>query len=114
MNINSNILRVFQKLFAFLNKLKHKVAFALKLAERFLLSLNQFFYIFNARRSNVSGGAEHDTVQEFNVGFQLITIGITFPVEINFDLSCENSGDKVFVFSNEIIKPVVLSSPLFL
>jgi hypothetical protein len=38
------------------------------------------------------------------VRFQLITIGIALPVEINLDLSLENCWDKLFMLLDESIQ----------
>merc|ERR1711899_387994 len=88
---------VLKKLSTLGDEISDDTTLGLQLSERLLLSLNQLFNVFNTARSNVTCGAEHDSVQKFNVWFQLITIGVTFPVEINFNLSFEDGWDKLFV-----------------
>merc|ERR1719211_537402 len=51
----------------------------------FLLALNQFINILQAGWSDVSGGGQHDSVQELDMGLQLITIGVALPVQIHHD-----------------------------
>jgi hypothetical protein len=99
-------------LFALDNKLADNSSLGFKLAKRLLLSLNQLLDIFNAARSNISGGAKHDAIQEFNVRFELITIGVAFPVQINLDLGLEDSRDELFVLLDEGVKLLTLFSPL--
>merc|ERR1719341_249219 len=48
-------------------------------------ALNKLINILNARRSNFSGGRQHDSIKELNMGLQFITIGIALPVQINHD-----------------------------
>ena len=91
------LLWVLKKYFALGNEVSDNAFFGLHLRKRLLLSLNQLFNILNTAGSNVTGRAEHDSIQELNMGFQLITISITFPVEINFDLGLEDSGNEVLV-----------------
>merc|ERR1719320_921545 len=67
------------------NKVCDNALLGIKLRERLLLPLNQFVNILNAGRSNVSGGGQHDSIKELNMRFQLITIGITLPVQVNHD-----------------------------
>ena len=97
----SDLLRVLKELFALYDEIFDNSAFAFQLGEGFFLPLNQFFNVLNAAGSNVTGGAEHDAIQEFNVWLELVTIGITLPVEIDFDLSFEDGGNEFFVFRND-------------
>ena len=45
---------------------------------------------------------------------ELVTIGIALPVEVNLDLSLEDSGDELLVLLDEGIELLDLFSPLFL
>merc|ERR1719507_2610166 len=102
---------VLKKYFALRDEVFDNVPFGLHLRKRLLLSLNQLFNILNAAGSNVTGRAEHDSIQELNIGFQLVTISITFPVEINFDLGLENSGNEVHVLGYDTIQFCCLVCP---
>jgi hypothetical protein len=100
----SYILWVLKELLALGDELTNDCPPCLQLAEGLLLSLNQLLHIFNAAGSNVTGGAEHDAVKELNVRLQIITVGVALPVEIDLDLSLENSGDQLFVLLDESIQ----------
>merc|ERR1719278_2152027 len=67
------------------NEICHDVPLSIELRERLLLSLNQFINILQTGRSDVSGGGQHDSVQELNMGLQLVTVGVALPVEIHHD-----------------------------
>ena len=111
--IEKNILLwVLKEYFALSDEVFDNAPFGLHLRKRLLLSLNQLFNILNAAGSNVTGRAEHDSIQELNIGFQLVTISITFPVEINFDLGLENNGNEVFVLGNNTVQFGCLICPL--
>ncbi len=109
-----HLLRVLQKLLALVDKLGHNDTLGLQLVEGLLLPLNQLLDILNARRSNVTSGAEHDAIQELNVGLELVTIGVALPVEIDLDLGLEDSGNEIFMLLDESLKLGVLSRPLLL
>jgi len=81
-----NILWILKKLFTLGDEFSDNCPSCLQLVERLLLPFNQFFNIFYTARSNVSCRAQHDSIKELNVRLQLITISITFPVKIYFDL----------------------------
>ena len=104
-----NLLWVLQQLFAFLDEFVHDGPLVLKLVQGFLLPLNQLFYVFNTTGSNLSCGAEHDTIQELNMRCQLITIGITFPVQVDFKLGLLNSWNKSLMFNNYCFEIVRIS-----
>merc|ERR1719394_841280 len=80
----------------------------------FLLSLNQLINILKTRWSNVSGGRQHDSIKELNMGLQFITIGITLPVQINHDRSLLDIGDELFMLQDELVKFVMFILPLVL
>merc|ERR1711997_81809 len=61
------------------------VPLGVQLGEGLLLSLNELINILKTRGGDVSGGGEHDSVQELHMGLELITIGVTLPVEIHHD-----------------------------
>merc|ERR1712223_223670 len=99
---------VFHKLLALGDQVLDNGPLGFKLSEGLFLSLDQLFDVFNAAGSNVTGGAEHDSIQEFNMGFQLITESVTFPVEIDLDLSFGYSGDEVLVLLDESLQFLIL------
>ena len=106
------LLWVLKKYFALGNEVSDNAFFGLHLRKRLLLSLNQLFNILNAAGSNVTGRAEHDSIQELNIGFQLVTISVTFPVEINFDLGLENSGNEVLMLADHGLQFIHIVGPL--
>ena len=95
------LLRVFHELFALADEFRDNAPLGLKLVQRLFLPLNQLFNVLNTAGSNVTGGAEHDSIQELNMGFQFITEGVTLPVEINLDLGLEDGGDEILVFLDQ-------------
>ena len=108
----SDLLRVLKELFALYDEIFDNSAFAFQLGEGFFLPLNQFFNVLNAAGSNVTGGAEHNAIQEFNVWLELVTIGITLPVEIDHDLGLHDSGNQLFVLLNQQVEFASLFFPL--
>jgi hypothetical protein len=58
----------------------------LQLVEGLLLSLDQLLDVLDAAGSDVAGGAEHDAVQELDVGLQLVAVGVALPVQVDLDL----------------------------
>jgi len=103
-NVYLNLLRIFKELLALGDELTDNGSLGFKLAKRLLLPLNQLLDIFNAARCDISGGAEHDAIKEFNVRLKLITVCITFPVQVNLDLGLEDGGNELFVFLDESIE----------
>ena len=99
--MSSILLWVLKELFALADQVRDNGFLGLKLVQRLLLPLNQLLYVFNTAGSNITSGAEHDAIQKLNVRFQFITIGIAFPVEINFNCCLGDSGDEVLVLLNE-------------
>merc|ERR1719384_2606013 len=77
------------------NEVCDNVPLGVQLGEGLLLSLNKLINILEARGSNVSGGGEHDSVKELNMGLELITIGVALPVEIHHDSSFLDIGDQL-------------------
>merc|ERR1712051_111289 len=103
---------VLKKYFALGNEFFDNASFGLQLSERLLLPLNQLFNILNTTWSNVTSRAKHDSIQELNMGFQLVTISITFPVEIDFDLGLENSGNEVLMLADHGLQFIHIVGPL--
>merc|ERR1712001_679069 len=79
------------------NEICHDVSLGVELRQRLLLSLNEFINILQTRWGDVSGGGQHDSVQELNMGLQLITIGVALPVEIHHDSGLLDIGDQLLV-----------------
>merc|ERR1719192_1890868 len=67
------------------NEICDDVPLGVELGERLLLSLNELINILETRWGNVSGGGQHDSVKELNMGLQLVSVGVAFPVEIHHD-----------------------------
>ena len=70
-------------------------------APRLLLTLDQLLHVLDAAGSNVSGGAEHDAVQELNVRLEVVAVGVALPVEVDLDLGCGDGWDEVFVLLDQ-------------
>merc|ERR550532_1626691 len=85
-----------------------------ELGERLLLSLNKLINILETRWGNVSGGGQHDSVKELNMGLQLVSVGVAFPVEIHHDSGLLDIGDELLVLLDEGVKLSELSVFLFL
>merc|ERR1719474_910129 len=99
---------------AFVNEVSDNVSLGVKLLKGLFLSLNKLINILNTRGSNFSGGGKHNSVKELNMGLQLVTIGITLPVQVNHDGSLLHIGDKFLVFLDEGFKLISLSLLLIL
>merc|ERR1712170_184423 len=63
---------------------------------------------------DVSCGRQHDSVKELNMRFELISIGITLPVEINHDSCFLDIWDKLFMLLDKGIKKIMLLLSLIL
>merc|ERR1719233_1438217 len=68
----------------------------------------------NSRRSNISGGGEHYSVKELDMGLQFITVCITLPVQVNHDGCFLNSWYKFFMLLDQIIQLISFSFLLIL
>merc|ERR1719468_1272219 len=89
------------------NEVCDNVPLGVQLGEGLLLSLNELINILKTRGSDVSGGGEHDSVKELNMGLELITIGVALPVEVHHDGSLLDIGDQLLVLLDQQIKFVV-------
>merc|ERR1712213_105221 len=96
------------------NEIGDNVSLGVKLREGLFLSLNQLINILKTRWSNFSGGRQHDSIKELNMGLQFITIGITLPVQIHHDRSLLDIGDELFMLQDELVKFVMFILPLVL
>merc|ERR1712168_527129 len=105
---------VLKNLLAFVNGISDDTSLGLKLNKRLLLSLNELINILNTGRSDVSGGGHHDSIKEFNMGLQLITIGIAFPVQINHNLGLGHGRNEFFVLLDKSIEFVAFALLLIL
>merc|ERR1711868_200933 len=96
------------------NEICNNVSLGIKLRKRLFLSLNQLINILETRWSNFSGGRQHDSIKELNMGLQFITIGITLPVEIHHDSGLLDIGDELLMLLDQSIKLSKLIGSLFL
>merc|ERR1719442_153689 len=67
------------------NEINNNILLGIKLDKGLLLPLNELIDILHAGGSDVTGGREHDAVEELNMGLQLVTVGVALPVQINHD-----------------------------
>merc|ERR1719464_993731 len=79
-----------------------------------LLSLNKLINILKTRGSDVSGGGEHDSIKELNMGLKLITIGIALPVEVHHNSGLLDIGDELLVLLDQGVKLAKLGVLLIL
>ena len=100
-SIQIYLLGVFEQLLALLDEVVDNVSPGLQLSERLLLTLDQLLHVLDAAGSNVSGGAEHDAVQELNVRLEVVAVGVALPVEVDLDLGCGDGWDEVFVLLDQ-------------
>merc|ERR1719334_605525 len=96
------------------NEICDNVSLGIQLGKRFLLSLNKLINILKARWSNISGGGQHNSIKEFNMGLKLITISIALPVKINHDSSLLDIRDEFLMFLDQSVKLSKFSGPLVL
>merc|ERR1711874_542786 len=90
------------------------VPLGVQLGEGLLLSLNELINILKTGGGDVSGGGEHDSVQELHMGLELITIGIALPVEIDHDSGLLDIGDQLLVLLDQGVKLAKLCGLLLL
>merc|ERR1719402_2100575 len=102
------LVRVFQDLLTLLNQVIHNIPLGIQLDKGFLLPLDELIDILNAGGSNVTGGGEHDAVEELNMGLQLVAVGVALPVQVDHDGSLLNAGDELLVLLDEHIQLLVL------
>merc|ERR1712004_803963 len=103
------LVRVLKDLLALLNQVLDNVPLSVQLDKGLLLPLDELIDILNAGGSNVTGGGEHDAVEELNVGLQLVTVGVALPVQVDHDGGLLNAGDELLVLLDEDIQLLVLS-----
>merc|ERR1719494_327340 len=102
------LVRVFQDLLTLLNQVIHNIPFGVELDKRLLLPLDELIDILHAGGSNVTGGGEHDAVKELNMGFELVTVGVALPVQVDHDGGLLNAGDEFLVLLDEHVQLLVL------
>merc|ERR1740123_1313142 len=90
------------------------VPLGVQLGERLLLSLNKLINILETRGGDVSGGGEHDSIKELNMGLEFITIGVALPVEVHHNSGLLDIGDEVLVALDKGVKLAKLGVLLFL
>merc|ERR1711931_37643 len=105
---------VLQKLLSLGDEVIDNGSLGLELGKSLLLTLNELINILDTAGSNFTGGAEHDGVQELNVWFELVTVGVALPVQVDLDLSGQDSGNEFLVLDNQALQLLVLVSPLLL
>merc|ERR1719362_184972 len=90
------------------NEINNNVLLGIKLDKGLLLPLNELINILHAGGSNVTGGREHDAVEELNMGLQLVTVGVALPVQVNHDRGLLNAGNELLVLLDEHIQLLIL------
>merc|ERR1719462_1193350 len=90
------------------NEINNNILLGIKLDKGLLLPLNELIDILHAGGSNVTGGREHDAVEELNMGLQLVTVGVTLPVQINHNRGLLNAGNELLVLLDEHIQLLIL------
>merc|ERR1719412_424941 len=101
--------RVHKNLLALLNEVIDNIPLRVKLNQRLLLPLNKLIHILDTGWGDVTGGRKHDTVQELNMGLQLITIGVALPVEIHHDRGLLYAGNELLMLLDQNIQFLILS-----
>merc|ERR1719461_458054 len=101
------LVRVLKDLLSLLNELLHHAPLGLQLDKGLLLPLNQLVHIFHTGGGDVSGGGEHDAVEELNVGLQLVTVGVALPIEVHHHLGLHHSWDQLFVLLDQVLKKLL-------
>merc|ERR1719427_246490 len=104
--------RVLKDDLALSNEVHNNIPLAIKLNQGLLLPLNELIHILDTGWGDVTGGGKHDTVQELNMGLQLITVGVALPVEIHHDLSLHDSGNELLMLLDQTIKETHLLGTL--
>ena len=86
---------------------KVHVPLGVELLQGLLLPLDQLVHVLDAGRSDVSGGGEHDPVQELDVRLQLVPVGVASPVEVDHDLGLGHGRDELLVLLDKVVQQVV-------
>merc|ERR1711923_350924 len=73
---------VFQDLLTLGNEINNNVLLGVELDKGLLLPLDELIDILHAGGSNVTGGGEHDAVEELDMRLQLVTVGVALPVQV--------------------------------
>merc|ERR1719499_1824806 len=102
------LVRVFQDLLTLLNQVIHNIPLGIQLDKGLLLPLDELIDILNTGGSNVTGGGEHDAVEELDMRLQLVTVGVALPVQVNHDGGLLNAGDELLVLLDEHVQLLVL------
>merc|ERR1719494_552936 len=79
------LVRVFQDNLTLGNEINNNVLLGVELDKGLLLPLDELIDILNAGGSNVTGGGEHDAVKELDMGFELVSVGVALPVQVDHD-----------------------------
>ena len=113
--MNHNILLgIFQKRLALHDQFFDHNPLGLKLIQGLLLPLNELIHILDTGWGDVTGGGKHDTIQELNMGLQLVTVGVALPVEVHHDGGLLDVGDELLVLEDELVQLVMFVLPLVL
>merc|ERR1712012_779709 len=99
---------VFQDNLTLGNEGIHNIPLGIQLDKGLLLPLDELIDILHAGGSNVTGGGEHDAVEELNMGLQLVTVGVALPVQVDHDGGLLNAGDELLVLLDEHVQLLVL------
>merc|ERR1719221_1447186 len=101
------LVRILKDLLSLLNELLHHTPLGLQLDKGLLLPLNQLVHVLYTGGGNVSGGGEHDAVEELNVGLQLITVGVALPVEVHHHLGLGHSWDELLMLLDQVLQKLL-------
>merc|ERR1719412_2135925 len=101
--------RVLKDDLALSNEVHNNIPLAIKLNQGLLLPLNELIHILDTGWGDVTGGGKHDTIQELNMGLQLITIGVALPVEIHHERSLLYIWDQLLMLLDKNTKFLILS-----
>merc|ERR1719220_1201489 len=101
------LVRVLKDLLAFVDQILHHAPLGLQLDKGLLLPLDQLIHVLYTGGGDVSGGGEHDAVEELNMGLQLVTIGVALPVEVHHHLGLHHSWDELLVLLDQVLKKLL-------
>merc|ERR1711868_107780 len=86
------------------NEICDNVSLGIQLRKGLFLSLNQLINILKTGWSNFSGGRQHNSIKELDMGLQFITIGIALPVKIHHDSGLLDIGDELLMLLDQDVQ----------